>query len=180
MRYGSLSTNAIRALNRGAKLGGFAHNTGEGGLSPHHLQEGGDLVWQIGTGYFGCHDDEGNFDPARFAEKAAIENVEMIEIKLKKRPRTSSPRRTIRRASTAPDAGRRARAPRSRSKIAMGGRDGTGRDGTGRSKGTWQTRWRQGPTTRQRRSGRIGLVDVVDIARLARRIERRAVWLAER
>jgi glutamate synthase domain-containing protein 2 len=56
MSYGALSTNAIRALNRGAKLGGFAHNTGEGGISPYHLEEGGDLVWQIGTGYFGCRD----------------------------------------------------------------------------------------------------------------------------
>lgn len=82
MSYGSLSTNAIRALNRGAKLGGFAHNTGEGGLSPYHLQEGGDLVWQIGTGYFGCRDEDGNFDPTSFAEKATLENVKMIEIKL--------------------------------------------------------------------------------------------------
>ncbi len=82
MSYGSLSTNAIRALNRGAKLGGFAHNTGEGGLSPFHLQEGGDIIWQIGTGYFGCRDENGNFDPKLFAEKANIENVKMIEIKL--------------------------------------------------------------------------------------------------
>jgi glutamate synthase domain-containing protein 2 len=82
MSFGALSTNAIRALNRGAKLGGFAHNTGEGGLSPYHLEEGGDLVWQIGTGYFGCRDAKGNFDAASFAEKAAIENVKMIEIKL--------------------------------------------------------------------------------------------------
>jgi glutamate synthase domain-containing protein 2 len=82
MSYGALSTNAIRALNRGAKLGGFAHNTGEGGISPYHLEEGGDLVWQIGTGYFGCRDAEGHFDGARFAEKAALDNVKMIEIKL--------------------------------------------------------------------------------------------------
>jgi glutamate synthase domain-containing protein 2 len=82
MSFGALSTNAIRALNRGAKIGGFAHNTGEGGLSPYHLEEGGDLVWQIGTGYFGCRDEKGDFDAASFAEKAAVGNVKMIEIKL--------------------------------------------------------------------------------------------------
>ncbi|MBL8610411.1 MAG: FMN-binding glutamate synthase family protein [Myxococcales bacterium] len=82
MSYGSLSKNAILALNGGAKLGGFAHNTGEGGLSPHHLEPGGDIVWQIGTGYFGCRDAEGRFDPGRFAEKSAIEQVKMIELKL--------------------------------------------------------------------------------------------------
>jgi glutamate synthase domain-containing protein 2 len=82
MSFGSLSHRAIRALNRGAKLGGFAHNTGEGGLSPYHLQEGGDIIWQIGTGYFGCRDEKGDFDPKLFAEKAATENVKMIEIKL--------------------------------------------------------------------------------------------------
>ena len=82
MSYGSLSTNAIRALNRGAKIGKFLHNTGEGGLSPYHLEEGGDITWQLGTGYFGCRDARGNFDPELFAEKAAHENVKMIEIKL--------------------------------------------------------------------------------------------------
>jgi glutamate synthase domain-containing protein 2 len=82
MSYGSLSKNAILALNRGAHLGGFAHNTGEGGLSPYHLEGGGDIFWQIGTGYFGCRDDNGHFDGALFAEKAAIEAVKMIEIKL--------------------------------------------------------------------------------------------------
>jgi glutamate synthase domain-containing protein 2 len=82
MSYGSLSKNAILALNRGAKLGGFAHNTGEGGLSPYHLEGGGDIFWQIGTGYFGCRDANGNFDGALFAEKAASEAVKMIEIKL--------------------------------------------------------------------------------------------------
>ena len=82
MSYGSLSKNAILALNGGAKLGGFAHNTGEGGLSSHHLEPGGDIVWQVGTGYFGCRDDAGRFDPARFAEKAAIPQVKMIELKL--------------------------------------------------------------------------------------------------
>jgi glutamate synthase domain-containing protein 2 len=82
MSYGSLSRNAITALNTGAKLGGFAHNTGEGGLSPHHLQGGGDIFWQIGTGYFGCRDAEGNFDGALFREKAKLTAVKMIEIKL--------------------------------------------------------------------------------------------------
>lgn len=81
MSFGSLSPNAIRALNRGAARGRFCHNTGEGGLSPHHL-EGGDLAWQIGTGYFGCRDAQGGFDAAAFREKAALEAVRLIEIKL--------------------------------------------------------------------------------------------------
>ena len=82
MSYGSLSQNAILSLNGGAKLGGFYHNTGEGAISPFHLEPGGDLVWQIGTGYFGCRDEEGNFDAARFREKAQHPNVKMIEIKI--------------------------------------------------------------------------------------------------
>jgi len=82
MSFGSLSKNAVLALNGGAKLGGFAHNTGEGGLSPNHLQPGGDLIWQIGTGYFGCRTPEGNFDPDRFAQQANRESVKMIEVKL--------------------------------------------------------------------------------------------------
>ncbi len=82
MSYGSLSSAAILALNGAAKDGGFAHNTGEGGISPYHLREGGDLVWQIGTGYFGCRTKDGRFDPGAFAEKARIEQVKMIEIKL--------------------------------------------------------------------------------------------------
>lgn len=82
MSYGALSKNAILALNKGAKLGGFAHNTGEGGISPYHLEHGGDLIWQIGTGYFGCRDSYGNFDPSLFAEKSSISAVKMIEIKL--------------------------------------------------------------------------------------------------
>ena len=82
MSFGSLSKNAVLALNGGAKLGGFAHNTGEGGLSPYHLQPGGDLIWQIGTGYFGCRTPDGNFDPDEFARKAEHESVKMIEIKL--------------------------------------------------------------------------------------------------
>ncbi len=82
LSFGALSRNAILALNRGAKLGGFAHNTGEGGLSPYHLEHGGDLVWQIGTGYFGCRDACGNFSPEAFEEKARLDAVRMIEIKL--------------------------------------------------------------------------------------------------
>lgn len=82
MSFGSLSTNAVRALNLGAKHGGFAHNTGEGGISPYHLEHGGDLVWQIGTGYFGCRTEDGRFDPERFAENAGRPSVRMIEIKL--------------------------------------------------------------------------------------------------
>lgn len=82
MSYGSLSKNAILALNGGAKLGGFYHNTGEGGLSPYHLSEGGDLVWQIGTGYFSCRTENGDFCPEMFKEMSAHENVKMIEIKL--------------------------------------------------------------------------------------------------
>jgi glutamate synthase domain-containing protein 2 len=82
MSYGSLSKNAIMALNWGAKLGGFAHNTGEGGLSPYHLKYGGDLIWQIGTGYFGCRNAEGNFDADIFKEKAVLPVVKMIEIKI--------------------------------------------------------------------------------------------------
>ncbi len=82
MSYGSLSKNAILALNKGAKLGEFAHNTGEGGLSPYHLEYGGDIVWQIGTGYFGCRNESGGFDAGLFREKARLDAVKMIEIKL--------------------------------------------------------------------------------------------------
>jgi len=82
MSYGSLSKNAILALNAGARAGGFAHNTGEGGLSPYHLEPGGDLIWQIGTGYFGCRTPDGRFDPDGFAARAASANVKMIEVKL--------------------------------------------------------------------------------------------------
>ncbi len=82
MSYGSLSRNAILALNTGAKLGGFAHNTGEGGLSPHHLAPGGDIFWQIGTGYFGCRDVHGRFDVNEFTKRATLPAVKMIEIKL--------------------------------------------------------------------------------------------------
>ena len=69
------------ALNQGAHLGGFAHNTGEGGLTPYHRQ-GGDLIWQIGTGYFGCRDQHGKFLAERYVEKAALPEVKMIELKI--------------------------------------------------------------------------------------------------
>lgn len=82
MSYGALSKHAILALNRGAKIGGFYHNTGEGGLSPYHLQEGGDLVWQIGTGYFSCRDHQGHFDRTLFQKNAQHAQVKMIELKL--------------------------------------------------------------------------------------------------
>ena len=82
MSFGSLSAHAILALNKGAKLGGFYHDTGEGGLSLYHRAHGGDLVWEIGSGYFGCRDDEGKFDPARFADTAQLDQVRMVEIKL--------------------------------------------------------------------------------------------------
>ncbi|MEQ1758124.1 MAG: FMN-binding glutamate synthase family protein [Vicinamibacterales bacterium] len=82
MSYGSLSKNAVLALNTGARMGSFAHNTGEGGLSPYHLEPGGDLIWQIGTGYFSCRTADGRFNPDAFAERAALPNVKMIEVKL--------------------------------------------------------------------------------------------------
>jgi glutamate synthase domain-containing protein 2 len=82
MSFGSLSKNAILALNGGAKLGNFAHNTGEGGISPYHSEPGGDLIYQVGTGYFGCRAPDGNFDPDLFREKAVAAHVKMIEIKL--------------------------------------------------------------------------------------------------
>jgi glutamate synthase domain-containing protein 2 len=82
MSFGALSANAIRALNRGAALGGFAHDTGEGGFSPHHREGGGDVIWEIGSGYFGCRTPEGAFDPERFAATAANGQIKMIEIKL--------------------------------------------------------------------------------------------------
>ena len=82
MSYGALSKTAIMALNKGAKIDGFAHNTGEGGLSPFHLKHGGDLIWQIGTGYFGCRSAEGGFSEEKFIENSSIESVKMIEIKL--------------------------------------------------------------------------------------------------
>lgn len=82
MSFGSLSSRAVLALNGGAKMGGFAHNTGEGGLSPYHLKPEGDVIWQIGTGYFGCRTKDGNFDPALFKENSSKPSVKMIELKL--------------------------------------------------------------------------------------------------
>ncbi len=82
MSFGALSANAISALNKGAHLGGFAHDTGEGGISLYHLEHGGDLIWNIGSGYFGCRNADGTFSPDEFAKRAAHDNVKMIEIKL--------------------------------------------------------------------------------------------------
>lgn len=82
MSFGSLSANAISALNKGAQLGNFAHDTGEGSISPYHLEHGGDLIWELGSGYFGCRDDNGAFDAERFAVQARRPQVKMIEIKL--------------------------------------------------------------------------------------------------
>jgi len=84
MSYGALSKTAIMALNKGAKMDGFAHNTGEGGLSPYHLKHGGDLIWQIGTGYFGCRSKDGGFSVEKYIKSATTESVKMIEIKLVK------------------------------------------------------------------------------------------------
>jgi glutamate synthase domain-containing protein 2 len=82
MSFGALGANAIEALNLGAKIGGFYHDTGEGAISPYHLKHGGDLVWEIGSGYFGCRDKQGHFDPEHFKQRAAYESVVMTEIKL--------------------------------------------------------------------------------------------------
>ncbi len=82
MSFGSLSSAAIEALNGGAKIGGFAHNTGEGGISPYHKKPQGDLIYQVGTGYFGCRAKDGNFDPEAFAERTASDQVKMIELKI--------------------------------------------------------------------------------------------------
>lgn len=82
MSFGALSANAIQALNLGAKLGGFAHDTGEGSISRHHRTHGGDLIWEIGSGYFGCRDEQGHFSPDRFVENVRSPQVKMVEIKL--------------------------------------------------------------------------------------------------
>jgi len=82
MSFGSLSGNAIEALNLGAQKAGCYHNTGEGGVSPYHLKHGGDIVWQVGTGLFGCRDDAGNFNPTLFKKTATKPAIKMIEIKL--------------------------------------------------------------------------------------------------
>ena len=82
LSFGALSANAIRALNQGARDGGFAHDTGEGSVSAYHLEHGGDLIWEIGSGYFGCRTQQGRFDPAKFRQTARLPQVRMIEIKL--------------------------------------------------------------------------------------------------
>ncbi|HEX7820606.1 MAG TPA: FMN-binding glutamate synthase family protein [Sphingobium sp.] len=82
MSFGSLSANAIRALNKGAAMGGFYHDTGEGSISPYHREHGGDIVWEVASGYFGCRTDDGRFDPEKFAAQASHPQVRMIEIKL--------------------------------------------------------------------------------------------------
>jgi len=82
MSFGALSANAIRALSAGAKKGGFAQDTGEGGLSSYHAAGGGDIIWEVGSGYFGCRNADGSFSPERFAATAALEQVKMVELKL--------------------------------------------------------------------------------------------------
>ena len=82
MSFGALSANAILALNAGAKRGGFAHDTGEGSISAYHRVHGGDLVWEIGSGYFGCRHADGSFDPEKFAHSARDPQVKLIELKL--------------------------------------------------------------------------------------------------
>ena len=82
LSFGALSANAIMALNIGAKQGNFAHDTGEGSISRHHREHGGDLIWEIGSGYFGCRHPDGSFNEERFAENAVQPQVKMIELKL--------------------------------------------------------------------------------------------------
>jgi glutamate synthase domain-containing protein 2 len=82
MSFGSLSANAVRALNKGAKIGGFAHDTGEGGFSPYHQENGGDIIWEVGSGYFGCRNPDGTFSREKFAEVAANPQIKMVELKL--------------------------------------------------------------------------------------------------
>jgi glutamate synthase domain-containing protein 2 len=82
MSFGALSPNAVRALNKGAKAGNFAHDTGEGGFSPYHRENGGDIIWEIGSGYFGARNPDGTFSPERFAESASLDQVKMVELKI--------------------------------------------------------------------------------------------------
>jgi glutamate synthase domain-containing protein 2 len=82
MSFGSLSANAIRALNKGARMGNFSHDTGEGSISPYHREGGGDLVWEVASGYFGCRNEDGSFSEERFAAAAVDPQVKMIEVKL--------------------------------------------------------------------------------------------------
>jgi len=82
MSFGALSPNAVRALNAGAKKGSFAHDTGEGGVSPYHRENGGDIIWEIGSGYFGCRNRDGSFNPDEFARIAADDQIKMVELKV--------------------------------------------------------------------------------------------------
>src|SRR5262249_10206661 len=82
MSFGALSANAVRALNSGAKKGNFAHDTGEGGISAYHKENGGDLIWEIGSGYFGCRNQDGSFNAELYKENAQSPQVKMIELKL--------------------------------------------------------------------------------------------------
>ena len=82
MSFGALSANAILALNGGAKKGNFAHDTGEGGYSPYHRQNGGDIIWEIGSGYFSCRNADGTFCAEKFAENAKNDQIKMVELKL--------------------------------------------------------------------------------------------------
>jgi glutamate synthase domain-containing protein 2 len=82
MSFGSLSANAIRALNGGAKKGNFAHDTGEGGYSPYHRENGGDIIWEIGSGYFSCRNEDGTFCPEKFEKNAHSDQIKMVELKL--------------------------------------------------------------------------------------------------
>ena len=82
MSFGALSPNAVRALNAGAKKGGFAHDTGEGGVSPYHRENGGDIIWEIGSGYFGCRNRDGSFNPEEFARIASDDQIKMVELKI--------------------------------------------------------------------------------------------------
>ena len=82
MSFGALSPNAIRALNGGAKKNHFAHDTGEGGFSPYHREMGGDIIWEVGSGYFGCRNADGSFNAEKFAETAVLDQVKMVELKL--------------------------------------------------------------------------------------------------
>ena len=82
MSFGALSPNAVRALNAGAKKGSFAHDTGEGGFSPYHRENGGDIIWEIGSGYFGCRNRDGSFNPDEFARVAVDDQIKMVELKI--------------------------------------------------------------------------------------------------
>ena len=82
MSFGALSANAVRALNGGAKKGNFAQDTGEGGVSPYHRENGGDLIWEIGSGYFGCRNPDGTFNPEKFAATASDDQIKMVELKV--------------------------------------------------------------------------------------------------